>query len=42
VLFDDCGHMPMMQQPDATAASLDAFVRSSPRPRPGSQTLARR
>ena len=42
VLFDDCGHMPMMQQPDATAAALDAFVRSSPRPRPGAQTLAAR
>ena len=42
VLFDGCGHMPMMQQPEATAAALDAFVRSSPRPRPGGQTLAGR
>ena len=40
VLFDGCGHMPMMQQPEATAAALDAFVRSSARPR-GAQTLAR-
>jgi pimeloyl-ACP methyl ester carboxylesterase len=41
-LFDGCGHMPMMQQPDATAAAIDAFVRSSPRPRPGAQSVAAR
>jgi pimeloyl-ACP methyl ester carboxylesterase len=41
VLLDDCGHMPMMRQPDATAAALDAFVRRSPRLRP-TPTLARR
>ena len=40
VLLEDCGHMPMMQQPEATAAALDAFVRASARPR-GAQTLAR-
>ena len=39
VLLDDCGHMPMMRQPDATAAALDAFVRRSPR-MPATPTLA--
>jgi pimeloyl-ACP methyl ester carboxylesterase len=42
VLLDNCGHMPMMQQPQATAAALDAFARGSLRPRRGAQTLAAR
>jgi pimeloyl-ACP methyl ester carboxylesterase len=41
-LLDHCGHMPMMQQPQATAAAIDAFVRVSPRLRRGAQTLATR
>jgi len=40
VLLDDCGHMPMIEQPAATAAALDAFARSSPRPRAGAQSVA--
>jgi hypothetical protein len=32
--------MPMMQQPQATAAALDAFVRISPRLGRRAQTLA--
>jgi pimeloyl-ACP methyl ester carboxylesterase len=39
VLLDDCGHMPMLRQPDATAAAFDAFLRQSPRLR-ATSTLA--
>lgn len=39
VLLDDCGHMPMLRQPDATAAALEAFLRKSPRV-PRTPTLA--
>jgi len=41
VLLDHCGHMPMMQEPKATAAALDAFARGSPRPA-RAQTVAAR
>jgi pimeloyl-ACP methyl ester carboxylesterase len=41
VLLDGCGHMPMMQEPKATAAALDAFARGSPRPS-RAQTVAAR
>ena len=41
-LLDRCGHMPMMQQPQATAAAIEAFLRSSPRLRAAAPTLARR
>jgi abhydrolase domain-containing protein 6 len=40
VLLDGCGHMPMIEQPAATAAALDAFARASPRPRAGAQSVA--
>jgi pimeloyl-ACP methyl ester carboxylesterase len=40
VLLDGCGHMPMIEQPEATAAALDAFARASPRPRAGAQSVA--
>jgi len=42
VLLDGCGHMPMIEQPAATAAALDAFARGSPRPRAGAQSVALR
>jgi pimeloyl-ACP methyl ester carboxylesterase len=41
VLLDDCGHMPMMAQPEVVAAALDAFARK-PLRRRGAQTLASR
>ena len=41
VLLDHCGHMPMMQEPKATAAALDAFARAPQRP-PRAQTVAAR
>ena len=40
VLLDDCGHMPMIEKPDASAGALDAFARGSPRPRAGAQSVA--
>ena len=42
VLLDGCGHMPMMEQPQATAAALDAFLRGPQRPARGAQTVALR
>jgi abhydrolase domain-containing protein 6 len=33
VLFDHCGHMPMMVKPDQTAAALEGFVRRSAGPK---------
>ena len=39
VLFDQCGHMPMMVKPDETAAALEAFVRR-PMRLPRAQSLA--
>jgi abhydrolase domain-containing protein 6 len=42
VLLDDCGHMPMIEQPEATATALDAFARASPRPHAGAPSVALR
>jgi pimeloyl-ACP methyl ester carboxylesterase len=40
VLLDGCGHMPMMAQPEAVAAALDAFVRKPVRRSLHAPTLA--